>query len=298
MCALSLLAWCGTVSARAGLSGASGGPRGTVTDGTGGYAALGALLGDVTGQPYPDAAAGLVLGPLGMASSWFPERWPDAGARAVTGYRLNEEGSFRPAPAHVGTVQAALGLWATAADLVRFGTGWFSLLPAALAREALRPQVWPRADTMVAFGLGWRVNEPLGVAGGGGTGRGVSASLVLRLASGHVHVAMTNRSIPVEPVNGRIIRAIGGHLPVERFTFLFTDIEGSTALLGRAGQGVYEQLLVDHHAIIRSGLAAHGGRGVDTQGDAFLRGVLLAGGARGGGRADAGGTAGPRVGGR
>jgi class 3 adenylate cyclase/tetratricopeptide (TPR) repeat protein len=57
---------------------------------------------------------------------------------------------------------------------------------------------------------------------------------------------------------------------VGRFTFLFTDIEGSTALLGRVGQGVYARVLADHHAIIRSGLAAHGGREVDTQGDAFF----------------------------
>jgi tetratricopeptide (TPR) repeat protein len=54
------------------------------------------------------------------------------------------------------------------------------------------------------------------------------------------------------------------------FTFLFTDIEGSTALLGRVGQGVYARVLADHHAIIRSGLAGHGGREVDTQGDAFF----------------------------
>ena len=57
---------------------------------------------------------------------------------------------------------------------------------------------------------------------------------------------------------------------METFTFLFTDIEGSTALLGRVGQGVYERVLADHHAIIRSGLAGHGGREVDTQGDGFF----------------------------
>jgi class 3 adenylate cyclase/tetratricopeptide (TPR) repeat protein len=59
-------------------------------------------------------------------------------------------------------------------------------------------------------------------------------------------------------------------VPVETFTFLFTDIEGSTALLRRVGQGVYARLLADHYSIIRSGLAAHGGREVDTQGDAFF----------------------------
>ena len=57
---------------------------------------------------------------------------------------------------------------------------------------------------------------------------------------------------------------------VETLTFLFTDIEGSTALLGRLGEDGYEQLLAGHHAVIRSALAAHGGREVDTQGDAFL----------------------------
>jgi predicted ATPase/class 3 adenylate cyclase len=57
---------------------------------------------------------------------------------------------------------------------------------------------------------------------------------------------------------------------VETLTFLFTDIEGSTVLLRRVGDGVYAQLLADHHSIIRSGLAAHSGREVDTQGDAFF----------------------------
>jgi predicted ATPase/class 3 adenylate cyclase len=57
---------------------------------------------------------------------------------------------------------------------------------------------------------------------------------------------------------------------VETFTFLFTDIEGSTALLGRLGEGLYGRVLADHHVLIRSGLAAHDGREVDTQGDAFF----------------------------
>jgi class 3 adenylate cyclase len=57
---------------------------------------------------------------------------------------------------------------------------------------------------------------------------------------------------------------------VETLAFLFTDIEGSTALLGRLGEEVYAQVLAGHHALIRSALAAHGGREVDTQGDAFF----------------------------
>ncbi|HEY3035599.1 MAG TPA: adenylate/guanylate cyclase domain-containing protein, partial [Streptosporangiaceae bacterium] len=57
---------------------------------------------------------------------------------------------------------------------------------------------------------------------------------------------------------------------METLTFLFTDIEGSTALLRRLGDGGYAQVLADHHSLIRSGLAAHGGEEVDTQGDAFF----------------------------
>jgi predicted ATPase/class 3 adenylate cyclase len=59
-------------------------------------------------------------------------------------------------------------------------------------------------------------------------------------------------------------------LLVETFTFLFTDIEGSTALLRRLGEGAYTQVLASHHALIRSALAAHGGTEADTQGDAFF----------------------------
>ena len=59
-------------------------------------------------------------------------------------------------------------------------------------------------------------------------------------------------------------------MSVETLAFLFTDIEGSTALLRRLGEDVYAQVLAGHHALIRSALAAHDGREVDTQGDAFF----------------------------
>src|SRR6202158_317314 len=57
---------------------------------------------------------------------------------------------------------------------------------------------------------------------------------------------------------------------VETLTFLFTDIEGSTALLGRLGDDDYARVLAGHHALIRSALAARDGREEDTQGDAFF----------------------------
>jgi class 3 adenylate cyclase len=53
-------------------------------------------------------------------------------------------------------------------------------------------------------------------------------------------------------------------------TFLFTDIESSTALLGRLGQEEYERLLTEHEQLILGAATAHGGRLVDTQGDALF----------------------------
>jgi len=188
---------------------ASGGTRGTAAGGLGGYAALGALIADISGSPYPQAAARLVLDPLGMSGSSFPERWPAAGERAVGGHRLDDGGAFVPAPAEVGTVPAALGLWTTAADLIRFALGWSALLPAPLAEEALRPVARPRTSSEVAIGFGWRINESRGVAGHGGRARGAAASLVVKLEdSGKAYVALTNRGIPIESVNGRVAQAL------------------------------------------------------------------------------------------
>jgi class 3 adenylate cyclase len=59
-------------------------------------------------------------------------------------------------------------------------------------------------------------------------------------------------------------------MSVETLTFLFTDIEGSTALLRRLGDNDYGRVLADHQALIRAALAAHDGKEVDTQGDAFF----------------------------
>ena len=58
-------------------------------------------------------------------------------------------------------------------------------------------------------------------------------------------------------------------LAMQTLTFLFTDIEGSTAMLLRLGDA-YGQVLADHHQLVRAALAAHGGKEIDTQGDAFF----------------------------
>jgi YVTN family beta-propeller protein len=59
-------------------------------------------------------------------------------------------------------------------------------------------------------------------------------------------------------------------LPTGTVTFLFTDIEGSTALLKRLGRDGYESVLAEHARIVRATVDTHHGQVVDTQGDSFF----------------------------
>ena len=59
-------------------------------------------------------------------------------------------------------------------------------------------------------------------------------------------------------------------LPDGTVTFLVTDIEGSTRLLQRLGDGGYAAVLATHQEILRSVFAASGGREVSIQGDGFV----------------------------
>jgi class 3 adenylate cyclase len=58
-------------------------------------------------------------------------------------------------------------------------------------------------------------------------------------------------------------------LPVGTVTFVFTDLEGSTALVKQLGDG-YGDVLSQHRRIVRGAFGAAGGTEIDTQGDAFF----------------------------
>ncbi len=62
----------------------------------------------------------------------------------------------------------------------------------------------------------------------------------------------------------------GHSLPRGTVTFLFTDVEGSTRLLGELGAEGYADALAEHRRVLRDAFTAHGGVEVDTQGDAFF----------------------------
>lgn len=59
-------------------------------------------------------------------------------------------------------------------------------------------------------------------------------------------------------------------LPSGTVTFLFTDVEGSTRLLGELGAERYGAALAEHRRVLRAAAARHGGVEVGTQGDAFF----------------------------
>ncbi|HUF01308.1 MAG TPA: adenylate/guanylate cyclase domain-containing protein, partial [Gaiellaceae bacterium] len=58
-------------------------------------------------------------------------------------------------------------------------------------------------------------------------------------------------------------------LPAGTVTFVFTDIEDSTELLKRLGNG-YTELLTGHRRIVRETFGTCDGIEMDTQGDAFF----------------------------
>ncbi len=58
-------------------------------------------------------------------------------------------------------------------------------------------------------------------------------------------------------------------LPSGTVTFVFSDVEDSTALVKRLGER-YDEVLTNHRRLIRERFTAHGGVEIDTQGDAFF----------------------------
>jgi class 3 adenylate cyclase len=57
--------------------------------------------------------------------------------------------------------------------------------------------------------------------------------------------------------------------PSGTITLLFSDIEGSTLLLRRLGDG-YAELLARHRQLLREALERHGGHVLESEGDAFF----------------------------
>jgi len=185
---------------------ACSGPRGMVRPSNGGYAVLGQLIADVTGIRYAEAVTGLVLGPLGLTGTSFPARAADLGPEAVTGYTVAVSDAIASVPAVICTLPAIGGLWCTAAELVRLGTDWSSLLPAELAGEAVRPQTGPMPGGQ-RMGLGWIISPRGDLAVHAGAAPPASTLLRLDIRTGQVQVILASRLIWLSPLNDRLLRS-------------------------------------------------------------------------------------------
>jgi len=58
--------------------------------------------------------------------------------------------------------------------------------------------------------------------------------------------------------------------PSGTVTLVFTDIEGSTLLLGNLGPESYRSALGEHQRVLRDVFSRHGGYEVDNAGDGFF----------------------------
>ena len=125
----------------------------------GGYLVVQQLLEDVTGRPFADLAAELVLRPAGMATAGYAQ--PDP-ARAAAPHVLGREQPWRVHPE-----LAAAGLWCTPTDLLHLAQAIQAalagdagaLLPRALAQEMVTPQLGDWGPGLLGdWGLGLRIS--------------------------------------------------------------------------------------------------------------------------------------------
>ena len=106
----------------------------------GGYVLLQQLLEDVTGRPFADVSAELVLGPAAMTTAAYAQPGLSVAAPA---HLAGQPAAWRVYPEH-----ATAGLWCTPADLVRFAQAIQAavagdagaLLPRQLALDMVTPQ--------------------------------------------------------------------------------------------------------------------------------------------------------------
>jgi predicted ATPase/class 3 adenylate cyclase/transcriptional regulator with XRE-family HTH domain len=143
------------------------------------------------------------------------------------------------------------------AEAARLSPRSISDLERGINRTARKDTAWLLAD---ALRLDGPVRELFVAAARGKVPAAEVLSARIAQAPGHFSAIATWAS-PPDAASGGVA---GLHM------LLFTDIEGSTALLQRVGADVYARVLADHHGLIRSALASHGGVEVNTAGDGFF----------------------------
>ena len=126
----------------------------------GAFGAIQVLLEDVTGRPFAQYMQEAVLGPLGMTHSTFTQPLPRARLPKAA-YGHNAKGTLMPGTPHSIALEAAEGLWSTAADLGRYAVE----VQATLAGQGGHVIGQAMTRQMLAEGLG-HYGLGIGLTGG------------------------------------------------------------------------------------------------------------------------------------
>ena len=134
----------------------------------------------------------------------------------------------------------------------------------------LLPRV--RCPTLV---LHRREAPPLNIDVARGLASGIPNARLVLLEGGAALASTGDMETAATTVN-EFLGGEQGATPVERAeagafrTILFTDVEGSTALIQRLGDAKAREVLREHERMVRDALKRHGGSEVKTMGDGFM----------------------------
>ena len=164
-----------------------------------GYATLGQLVEDVTGEPLAERLRSRVLDPFGMDASDV-ERSGRVASRLASGYRLGRRGLAQVTDLRVAAWPAG-SLYTTADDLAAYAAGLLAggtgprgkVLEPAAVRGLLTP-AWRPDERLPGMGLGFMLDQVDGhrVAGHDGGWPGFISSLLLAPDDGAAAIVLTN----------------------------------------------------------------------------------------------------------
>lgn len=159
-----------------------------------GYALLGELLARVTGRPWRQLVADVLLGPLGLTQTSYlprPHAQPGWSVDHFTGVRTLEPLTS------TGAMAAAGQLWSTVGDLVTWGQFLAGSRPDLLDPSTLHEMSLPVLDD---YGLGLQVSANAGgvLVGHGGSMPGFMARLVVDPGSGIGAAVLTNATTGID----------------------------------------------------------------------------------------------------
>lgn len=180
-----------------------------------GYAVLGCVIEEVTGQRYVDYLAEHVFDPAGMTAT-VQDRPDFDGLGFSPGWRVRDGELVPSAVVDTRFKVSASGLISSVVDLSRFAVALYegSLLGPEATRELFEAQATADGDT-TRYTLGWIVPEGPGASGGllyGGSMEGSTALVFLLPDRCYALSILTNRErfVPqVAPLVRRVTMAVG-----------------------------------------------------------------------------------------